>query len=252
MNRILLLAAASLLLALTGCKSEGTNANQALPPAAQQQQQQPAQQQAQPAAKSQQPATAVPADSPLLAPEKLTEKAPDKFRVRLETTKGPVVLEVDRSWAPNGADRFYNLVKNGYYTDIAFFRAIDNFMVQFGIHGDPKVAAKWRDATIPDDPPQQSNTRGMVSFATSGPNSRTTQVFINYKDNSFLDRMGFAPFARVVEGMEVVDSLYKGYGEGAPRGRGPNQGRIQTEGNAYLRAEFPELDYLKKAEIVAD
>ena len=252
MNHILLLAASSLLLALTGCKSEGTNANQAQQPAAQQQQQQQPAATAQPAAQQKQPAAGVPADSPLLSPEKLTEKAPEKFRVRFETTKGDFVVEVNRAWAPNGADRFYNLVQNGFFSDIAFFRAVENFMVQFGIHGDPKVAAKWRDATIPDDAPQQSNTRGMVSFATSGPNSRTTQIFINFKDNSFLDKMGFAPFGQVAEGMDVVDSLYKGYGEGAPRGRGPNQGRIQTEGNTYLRAEFPQLDWVKQAVIVKD
>jgi peptidyl-prolyl cis-trans isomerase A (cyclophilin A) len=187
----------------------------------------------------------------LLDPSKATEHAPATFRVKLETTKGPVVLEVVRDWAPNGADRFYNLVKIGFYNDVAFFRVIDGFMAQFGIHGDPKVAAKWREARIADDPVKQSNLRGFVSFATAGPNTRTTQLFINYADrNAQLDRSGFAPFARVIQGMEVVDSLYSGYGEGAPNGAGPNQGLVQMQGNAYLRANFPKLDYIKTATIV--
>jgi peptidyl-prolyl cis-trans isomerase A (cyclophilin A) len=252
MNRILLLLAATTLVALTGCKDQGQPNGTAAPQPTAQQQQPAAQQPAAPAeakpAAQQQPAT--PADSPLLTPDKLTEKAPDQYKVRFETTKGPFVVEVNRELAPQGADRFYNLVKNGFYDDVAFFRAVEGFMVQFGIHCDPKVAAKWRDAVFPDDPVKGQNARGTISFATSGPNSRTTQVFINFKDNSFLDRMGFAPFGQVVEGMDVVDSLYKGYGEGAPRGRGPNQGRIQTEGNAYLRAEFPQLDYVKNAEVM--
>jgi peptidyl-prolyl cis-trans isomerase A (cyclophilin A) len=187
----------------------------------------------------------------LLDPSKATEHALATFRVKLETTKGPVVLEVVRDWAPNGADRFYNLVKIGFYNDVAFFRVIDGFMAQFGIHGDPKVAAKWREARIADDPVKQSNLRGFVSFATAGPNTRTTQLFINYADrNAQLDRSGFAPFARVIQGMEVVDSLYSGYGEGAPNGAGPNQGLVQMQGNAYLRANFPKLDYIKTATIV--
>jgi peptidyl-prolyl cis-trans isomerase A (cyclophilin A) len=172
------------------------------------------------------------------------------FQVRFETTKGPFVVEVHRDWAPRGADRFYNLVKLGYYDDVTFFRVIDDFMVQFGIHGDPEVSAVWRDAQIPDDPVKQSNTRGMVTYATAGPGTRTTQIFINYKDNSALDAQGFAPFGRVVEGMSVVDSLYSGYGEGAPRGAGPRQDRAQAEGNAYFRGDFPRLDHIQKAEIV--
>jgi len=234
-------ALAALLLALSACKDEGRTGGEA-------QQQPPAQQE------KEEPAGEKPADdganAALLDPSKLNEKAPDTFRARFETTKGDFVIEVHREWAPHGADRFYNLVKNGFYDDVAFFRAIENFMVQFGIHGDPQVAAKWRNATIPDDEVKQSNTRGMVSFATSGPNSRTTQIFINYRDNSSLDRMGFSPFGRVVEGMDVVDSLHKGYGEGAPRGRGPSQALIQQRGNAYLRSDFPELDWVKKATIV--
>jgi peptidyl-prolyl cis-trans isomerase A (cyclophilin A) len=187
---------------------------------------------------------------PLLNPEQATEKAPEQFRVRFETTKGPFVVEVHRDWAPRGADRFYNLVKLGYYDGVTFFRVIDDFMVQFGIHGDPQVSAVWRNAQIPDDPVKQSNTRGMVTFATAGPDTRTTQIFINYKNNSPLDAQGFAPFGRVVEGMSVVDSLYSGYGEGAPRGAGPRQDRAQAEGNAYFRSDFPRLDHIETAKII--
>jgi peptidyl-prolyl cis-trans isomerase A (cyclophilin A) len=183
-------------------------------------------------------------------PSRATEQAPDRFRVRFETTKGPFVVEVTRAWAPRGADRFYNLVRAGYYDDVAFFRVIEGFMVQFGIHGDPRVNAAWRVARIPDDPVAQSNRRGMVTYAMAGPDTRTTQLFVNFKDNASLDSQGFAPFGRVVEGMAVVDSLYSGYGEGAPRGMGPDQGRAQAEGNAYLRGSFPKLDLVKTARVV--
>ena len=190
-------------------------------------------------------------DPVLLDPSKATATAPDVYKARFETTEGPFVIEVHRDWSPHGADRFYNLVKHGFYDDIAFFRAIEGFMVQFGIHGDPDISAKWREATIPDDEVKQANKRGFVSFATAGPNTRTTQVFINYNDkNVQLDSMGFSPFGQVVEGMDVVDKLYKGYGEGAPQGRGPSQGKLQQQGNAYLREKFPELDYVKTATIV--
>jgi peptidyl-prolyl cis-trans isomerase A (cyclophilin A) len=187
---------------------------------------------------------------PLLDPMQATETAPERFRVRFETTEGPFVVEVRRKWAPRGADRFYNLVKLGYYDGATFFRVLEDFMAQFGIHGDPEVSAAWRRATIPDDPVAQSNKRGMITFATSGPDTRTTQLFINYKDNTNLDRMGFAPFGRVVEGLPVVDKLYSGYGEGAPRGHGPDQGRAQAEGNEYFRRDFPKLDHIKTARIV--
>jgi len=186
----------------------------------------------------------------LLEPSRATAKAPATYRVRFATTKGTFVIEVHRDWAPRGADRFYNLVRAGYYDDVAFFRVIDNFMVQFGINGDPQVNTVWREARMPDDLVKQSNTRGMVTFATAGPESRTTQVFINFKDNSRLDDMGFAPFGKVVQGMAVVDSLYSGYGEGAPRGRGPDQGRAQGQGNAYLKRSFPKLDFVKTARVV--
>jgi len=198
-------------------------------------------------------ATPTPAPTPLpplLDPEQATETAPDRFRVRFETTEGTFVVEVRRNWAPHGADRFYNLVKLGYYDGVTFFRVLEDFMAQFGIHGDPEVSRVWRYAQIPDDPVTQSNTRGMVTFATSGPDTRTTQIFINYKDNSNLDRMGFAPFGRVVEGLSVVDKLYSGYGEGAPRGPGPDQGRAQAEGNDYFRRDFPRLDHIETARLV--
>jgi peptidyl-prolyl cis-trans isomerase A (cyclophilin A) len=184
------------------------------------------------------------------SPAKLTEKAPDTFKARFETSKGPFTIEVTRSLAPTGADRFYNLVRSGYFTDVQFFRVIQGFMCQFGIHGDPKVSAAWREAQIVDDPVKGSNVRGSLSFATAGPNTRTTQLFINFVDNKSLDGMGFAPFGKIVEGMDVVDKINGEYGEGAPRGRGPAQDRIQQEGNAYLKKDFPKLDYIKSATIL--
>jgi peptidyl-prolyl cis-trans isomerase A (cyclophilin A) len=190
------------------------------------------------------------ANPKLSNPAALNEKAPETYRARFTTTKGDFVIEVTRAWAPNGADRFYNLVKNGFYDGCSFFRVVYGFMVQFGIHGDPAVQAVWRDARIPDDPVTQKNLRGTVTFATSGPGTRTTQVFINYADkNTSLDGQGFAPFGKVVEGMEVANKLFSAYGEGAPQGHGPDQNRIQKEGNAYLAKSFPKLDAIKKATI---
>ena len=162
------------------------------------------------------------AQSPLDNPAALREQAPATFKVRFDTSKGLFVVEVTRAWAPKGADRFYNLVKNGFYDNVRFFRVISGFMVQFGINGDPATMARWRTAQISDDPVSQSNKRGTITFATAGPNTRTSQVFINFADNSNLDGMGFAPFGRIVSGMNVVDVLNAEYGEGAPRGRGPN------------------------------
>jgi peptidyl-prolyl cis-trans isomerase A (cyclophilin A) len=182
-------------------------------------------------------------------PAALNEQAPATYKARFETTKGAFVVQVTRAWAPNGADRFYNLVKNGFYNDVRFFRVISGFMVQFGISGNPSLSAKWREANIPDDKVTQSNKRGYITFATAGPNTRTSQVFINFNDNSQLDQLGFAPFGRVISGMDVVDKLNPEYGEGAPRGRGPDQGRMQREGNAYLAKDFARLDYVKKATI---
>jgi peptidyl-prolyl cis-trans isomerase A (cyclophilin A) len=183
-------------------------------------------------------------------PASLNEKAPAVYNAKFDTSKGTFVIEVHRDWAPNGADRFYNLVKNGFYNDVRFFRVLEGFMAQFGINGNPSLSAVWRDANIKDDPVKQSNTRGTVTFATAGPNTRTTQVFINFGDNAGLDGQGFSPFGKVVSGMDVVDSLYGGYGEGAPRGDGPDQGQVQAQGNAYLAESYPKLDYVKTATIV--
>jgi peptidyl-prolyl cis-trans isomerase A (cyclophilin A) len=201
------------------------------------------------------PAAASTYDNPgMLDPTKAAEKAPEKFKAKFTTSKGDFTIEVTRAWSPNGADRFYNLVKIGFFKDVRFFRAIEDFMVQFGINGDPNVMAKWRSSNIQDDAKTdstQSNKRGMVTFAKSGmPNSRSTQVFISYKDNDRLDASGFTPFGKVTDGMNVVDSFYKGYGEGAPQGNGPEQGRVQMEGNAYLNKDFPKLDWIKEAKIL--
>jgi peptidyl-prolyl cis-trans isomerase A (cyclophilin A) len=185
----------------------------------------------------------------LRTPAQLNEKAPDVYHAKFDTSKGEFVVEVRRDLAPLGADRFYNLVKNGYYDDCRFFRVLTNFMAQFGINGDPALNTVWRTANLKDDPVKGSNKRGFITFATGGPNTRTTQVFINFKDNSNLDSQGFAPFGEVVSGMDVVDMLYKDYGEGAPRGAGPDQTRVQMEGNAYLKASFPKLDYVNKVTI---
>jgi peptidyl-prolyl cis-trans isomerase A (cyclophilin A) len=185
----------------------------------------------------------------LQKPAELNEQAPATYKANLDTSKGAIVITVHRDWAPVGADRFFNLVKNGFYDDVRFFRVIPGFMAQFGIHGNPAVAAAWRPAQIKDDPVKQTNKRGYVTFATAGPNTRTTQLFINFGDNAGLDKQGFAPFGEVTTGMDVVDKIYSGYGEGAPRGKGPDQGRTQSEGNAYLTKEFPRLDYIKSATI---
>jgi peptidyl-prolyl cis-trans isomerase A (cyclophilin A) len=182
-------------------------------------------------------------------PAALTEKAPDKFNAVFDTSKGSFTITVTRAWAPLGADRFFNLVKSGFFDDVRFFRVISGFMAQVGIHGNPTIAKAWAGARIQDDPVKQSNRRGFVSFATAGANTRTTQIFINFGDNVALDKMGFAPFGEVTNGMGVVDKLYSGYGEGAPSGKGPDQQRTQGEGNAYLTKEFPRLDFIKAATI---
>lgn len=195
------------------------------------------------------PVEAVEAISPLLDPDQANEQAPDQYRVRLKTTKGDIVLSLTRSWAPRGVDRFYNLVRIGYFEELAFFRVIEGFMVQFGINGDRKVNDAWATAQIKDDPVKESNVRGFLTFATAGPNTRTTQLFINFRNNASLDQQGFAPIGEVVEGMDVVDSIYSGYGEGGPRGSGPNQDRIKAQGNPYLKKGFPELDYIQSASI---
>lgn len=189
----------------------------------------------------------------LLTPSALTEKAPEQFSVRFKTSKGDFVIEVTRAWAPNGADRFYNLVKNGFYDDCRFFRVLSGFMAQFGISGDPKVSEAWAMAKITDDPVIKDNTRGFVSYAMAGPDTRTTQLFINYSDRyaQSLRDSGFSPFGKVTVGMDVVDKLYNGYGEGPPRGQGPDQAQIQQKGNAYLDKFFEKLDYIKTARLMA-
>jgi len=182
----------------------------------------------------------------LLAPARASLRAPDSFLVEFETTKGTFRVEVTRALSPNGADRFYNLVKLGYYDDTAFFRVIPGFVAQFGLHDEHAVNRAWRNATIEDDPVKTPNTRGTLSFAKQDEDSRTTQVFVNLADrNKALDAQGFSPFGRVVAGMDVVDRLYDGYGETSNR-----QGRIHFDGNAFLKREFPKLDYIEKARIV--
>lgn len=196
---------------------------------------------------------AAPAKGPhpgLLDPSKATAAAPASFRAKFETTKGSFIIEVHREWSPKGADRFYNLIKVGYFQEIAFFRAIEGFMVQFGISGDPKINGVWKDATITDDPVKTSNDRGYISFATAGPNTRSNQLFINLVNNASLDSMGFSPIGKIIDGMSVLDSLYKGYGEGAPSGQGPSQAILSQQGNPYLKSQFPKLDYIKKASIL--
>ena len=176
-------------------------------------------------------------------PASLKEQAPATYRARFDTSAGPFVVTVTRAWAPRGADRFYNLVKNGFFDGARFFRVVPGFMVQFGINGDPAVQRNWANANIQDDPVTQSNTRGKITFATRGPNSRTSQVFINFGNNAGLDKQGFAAFGEVTTGMGVVDKINAEYREQ------PQQGRIQSEGNAYLNKEFPKLDFIKKATI---
>jgi len=190
-------------------------------------------------------------DPALLKPASLTEKAPTTFRVRFETTQGAFVVKVNRAWSPQGADRFYNLVKHGYYDGNSLFRVRPGFVVQWGIHPRPEVASAWSQASLPDDPRGQSNLQGRVTFATGGPNTRTTQLFINLVDNARLDAKGFTPFGEVeAAGLAVVQKFYAGYGEGAPMGKGPDQDRMEREGQAYLKAQFPKLDVIKRAAIL--
>ncbi len=180
-----------------------------------------------------------------------SQNAPSLFRARFETSVGDFVIEANRDWAPRGVDRFYNLVRTGFFDDSRFFRVRAGFIAQFGIPGDPAITAAWEDRTISDDPVRKSNLRGFVAYAMTGPDSRTTQLFINYSDNSRLDAEGFAPIGRVIEGMEVVDRLYAGYGEDAGGGmRGGKQGKILAAGNEHLDREFPDLDKLVRASIV--
>jgi len=188
----------------------------------------------------------------LLNPASMRARAPETYKAKFTTTKGDVIIQVHRGWAPLGADSFYSLVRGGLYKDAAFFRVLPRFMAQFGISARPDVADAWENARITDDRVIESNKRGTVTFATAGPNTRTTQVFINYGDNAQLDGQGFAPFGQVIEGMDVVDKFYSGYGEGAPSGRGPDQGEIRSKGKAYLDRFFPQLDRIVSASIVTD
>jgi peptidyl-prolyl cis-trans isomerase A (cyclophilin A) len=183
------------------------------------------------------------------APKK-SEKAPDVYTVKLDTSKGPVTIEVHRDWAPRGADHFYNLVETGFYDGARFFRVVRNFVVQFGIAAKPEMQRLWENVSLPDDPVTQHNTRGTVVYATRGPNTRSTQIFINLKDNrQSLDGQGFAPFGKVTEGMDAVDSFYNSYGDMPPMGQGPDPSQIQLRGNEYLESRFPRLDYIKTAKI---
>jgi peptidyl-prolyl cis-trans isomerase A (cyclophilin A) len=180
----------------------------------------------------------------LQTPAALTEQAPADYKVNFDTSAGAFVVQVHRDWAPLAADRFYNLVKNGFYDEVRFFRVVPNFMVQFGMNGNPAVTRAWSGVPMKDEPTKQTNKKGYITFArTSAPNSRGTQVFINYKDNAFLDNQGFAPFGEVVQGMDIVEKITAQYGEK------PNQGEITSSGNAYLSKEFPKLDYIKAATI---
>jgi peptidyl-prolyl cis-trans isomerase A (cyclophilin A) len=187
---------------------------------------------------------AAPAKPSLLDPSTLKATAPAVYRAKFTTTKGDVIIEVTRAWAPRGADRFYNLVRGGFFTDAAFFRVIPGFMAQFGLSARPDVSAVWEKAKMVDDPVTQTNKRGMITFATAGPNTRTTQLFINFGDNARLDSQGFAPFGQVVEGMDAVDKISAEYMER------PDQGLITQQGKAYLDRNFPHLDRIISASIV--
>ena len=234
MNKLLLASIAAAVLAVSACDRKTEPQTSAPTPA--------------PAPAAAPAATPAPAaNAALMSPETATEKAPEVFKARISTTKGDMVVEVHRAWSPNGADRFYNLVKIGYYDDIAIFRVINGFMAQCGMHGNPAVNAKWQHATIQDDPNVTgvSNKPGMVTFARTGaPNSRTTQIFFNFGDNAGLDPQGFTPFGKVVEGTQVLGVLNHEYGEA------PDQGQIAAQGNAYFKANFPNLDYIKSARLV--
>jgi len=192
-------------------------------------------------------ATAAASRAALMNPAKLNAVAPPVYKAAFDTSVGSFVIEVHREWAPKGADRFYNLVMNGFFDNARFFRVMPGFMVQFGINGDPEIQKHWANANLQDDPVTQKNLRGYVTFAKTGsPNSRSTQVFINFADrNTFLDSQGFAPFGQVISGMDVVDKINAGYGEK------PDQMRIQAEGNKYLNSQFPKLDYVTKARITS-
>jgi len=256
----LIFAAAAMTALLYGCKKEqpaeappaeqpkaATPAQPATPPAAA----------SQPAPAAEAPAAAAPAATPVEPPKKgydrallrasqLKDQAPDTYQVKFSTTRGDFVMTANRAWAPVGADRFYNLVKHHFYDNASFFRVVPGFVVQFGLSAYPPVSAAWTNAKLSDDPVKESNKRGYVTFATAGPNTRTTQVFINLKDNGRLDGMGFAPFGVVdAQGMKVVEMLYDQYGD-----NGPDQGQIEAQGKPYIDKGFPKLDSIKSATLV--
>lgn len=182
-------------------------------------------------------------------PKKADLKAPVSFQAQFTTTKGDIVFECYRDWAPHGVDRFYNLVKIGFFHDVALFRVIKGFVVQWGIHGDPAVSRVWQSANLPVDPVKQSNTAGTLTYAMAGsPTTRSTQLFINYGNNARLDGMGFAPICKVLKGMEVANQFHDGYG---PK-PSSQQGRIQSQGNAFLRADYPQLDYIKTTKVIKE
>jgi peptidyl-prolyl cis-trans isomerase A (cyclophilin A) len=196
------------------------------------------------------PETELPRDSAAAGASDAAAVAPDSFRVAFETGRGRFIVQANRAWAPRGVDRFHELVRSGFFDRAKFFRVLPDFIVQFGIAADPDVSRRWAQSEFPDDSVRESNRKGTVVFATAGPNTRTTQMFINTRDNGRLDGMGFAPIGRVVEGLDVVEKLYSGYGEGAPQGSGPAQDRIEREGNAYLNRWFPQLDSIISARIL--
>ena len=181
-----------------------------------------------------------------IGPKAATKQAPKSFKVKVTTTKGSFTLLCEKEWAPIGTDRFYNLIQQGFFKDVKFFRYVPGFVVQFGLAADPKISALWKDSNFKDDPVKQSNLEGYITFATSGPNTRTTQLFISLADNKRLDGMGFAPFGKVTEGMDVLKKLYSEYGET------PDQGMIEKEGNKYLDKNFPKMDYIKEMKIIVD
>jgi peptidyl-prolyl cis-trans isomerase A (cyclophilin A) len=193
------------------------------------------------------------ASNALLSPDsaKVAAVGPDSFLIHFTTSRGDIDVKVHRAWAPRGADRLYYLASSGFYDSVRFFRVLDGFLAQFGVHGDPAVNKAWRERTIPDDPVKHTNARGTLSFANDGPNTRNTQLFVNLKSNAFLDKDGYAAVAEVVSGMAVADSLYVGYGDGPPDGIGPIQGRIATQGTPYLNKFFPSLDFIKTARVTA-
>jgi peptidyl-prolyl cis-trans isomerase A (cyclophilin A) len=196
--------------------------------------------------------TATSSSARLMNPAAWTKQAPGEFKVKFTTTKGDFVVDVHRDWSPRGADRFYNLARSGFFTNVSFYRVVPGFVVQFGAPPDPKVGAAWMKANIKDDPVKQTNKKYGLTFAMGGPNTRTTEIFINLRDNAALDGMGFSPFGEVVEGQEVVDQIYSGYGDMQEQGgHGPSQGRVQMEGKAYLDKSFPKLDSIKTAAIIS-